>query len=379
MKKANILPLTKLSLLSFIISINCLAQSPEIAIDHEVIAGAIAKPATNTTNDANYLSFATNDERNTTEIFKKASPVVAFVTNNALYKNPFTLKVTEVPQSVGSAFVWSKDGLLVTSFHLIVNADKLTVTLQGMGKFDAQIVGIAPERDIAVLRLINPPADLKTLPLGDSSQLSVGRKVLAIGNPFGLETTLTVGIVSALDREIQSPSDRRIHGVIQTDATINPGSSGGPLLNSLGQIIGVNTAIYSPNGANTGIGFAIPVNTVKKVVPQLIAYGKLLHPILGVELANDQWARHNGINGVAIIRVLRGLPAAEAGMLGVQLDAQGNTHLGDVITKIEGKPIFTQDDYLSAIEKHKTGDVIIITTLRGNREIHFEITLSESR
>ena len=186
-----------------------------------------------------YLSFATDDERNTTDIFSKASPAVVSVTSSALRRNLFSLNVAEIPKGAGSGFIWSDSGLIVTNFHVVAGADKLTVSIQDQGDYAAQLVGIAPERDLAVLRLEKPPEGLQPLPLGYSSELSVGRKVLAIGNPFGLDSSLTVGVVSALDREIASPSNRRIQGVIQTDAAINPGNSGGPLLNSLGQVIGL--------------------------------------------------------------------------------------------------------------------------------------------
>ena len=328
---------------------------------------------------ANYLSFATDDERNTTEIFSKASPSVVSVTSSALRRNLFSFSVTEIPRGAGSGFVWNNSGLVVTNFHVVAGADKLTVTLQDEGDFEAEVVGVAPERDLAVLRLENPPDSLKPLPLGDSSELTVGRKVLAIGNPFGLDSSLTVGIVSALDREIQSPSNRRIQGVIQTDAAINPGNSGGPLLNSLGQVIGVNTAIFSPSGASAGIGFAIPVNMVKEVVPQLIAYGKILRPVLGVELASDQWTRRYGVEGVAIVRVLRGMPAATSGMIGASRGPRGEIRLGDIITHIGDRPIRNQDDYLSAMEQVKIGDTISIRTRRGEDTRQFSVTLSASR
>ena len=254
--------------------------------------------------EVDYLSFATEDETNTMEIFSTASPSVVYVTNTALRRNLFSLNVQEIPRGSGTGFIWDASGLIVTNYHVIAAAHRLTVTLNDQQDYDAQVIGIAPEKDLAVLRIENPPAGLKSLPLGDSSELSVGRKVLAIGNPFGLDTTLTTGVVSALGREIQAPSNRTIRGVIQTDAAINPGNSGGPLLNSLGQLVGVNTAIYSPSGASAGIGFAIPVNTVKDVVPQLISYGKILHPIIGVELASDSWVRRYGIEGVPVVHVL---------------------------------------------------------------------------
>ena len=307
-----------------------------------------------------YLSFATEDETNTTEVFSGASPSVVYVTSTALRRQMFSLNVLEIPQGAGSGFIWDDSGLIVTNYHVVARANKLTVTLSDQREFEAQVVGLAPERDLAVLRLTDPPEGLVELPLGDSSELSVGRKVLAIGNPFGLDTTLTVGVVSALGREIQSPSGRKIRGVIQTDAAINPGNSGGPLLNSLGQLIGVNTAIYSPSGASAGIGFAIPVNTVREVVPQLIAYGKILRPILGVERASDQWIRRNQIEGVPIVRTYRGFPADDAGMVGARRGNRGEILLGDIIVEVDGQPITNNDDFLSAMERHR-----LVTRLRS--------------
>ncbi|MCB1689474.1 MAG: trypsin-like peptidase domain-containing protein, partial [Halioglobus sp.] len=190
--------------------------------------------------NVDYLSFATEDETNTTEIFRKASPAVVYVTNSALRRNFFSLDIMEIPRGSGTGFIWDKNGLVVTNFHVISGAQKLTVTLQDRSEHAAEVIGVAPEKDLAVLRMEDPPENLVTLPLGDSSELTVGRKVLAIGNPFGLDTTLTTGIVSALGREIQAAGNRKIRGVIQTDAAINPGNSGGPLLNSLGQLVGVN-------------------------------------------------------------------------------------------------------------------------------------------
>ena len=325
-----------------------------------------------------YLSFATEDETNTTEVFSGASPSVVYVTSTALRRQMFSLNVLEIPQGAGSGFIWDDSGLIVTNYHVVARANKLTVTLSDQQEFEAQVVGLAPERDLAVLRLTDPPEGLVELPLGDSSELSVGRKVLAIGNPFGLDTTLTVGVVSALGREIQSPSGRKIRGVIQTDAAINPGNSGGPLLNSLGQLIGVNTAIYSPSGASAGIGFAIPVNTVREVVPQLIAYGKILRPILGIERASDQWIRRNQIEGVPIVRTYRGFPADDAGMVGARRGNRGDILLGDIIVEVDGQPITNNDDFLSAMERHRVGDTVEITTIRGSSKQSFAVRLTES-
>jgi S1-C subfamily serine protease len=326
-----------------------------------------------------YLSFATEDETNTMEIFRKASPAVVYVTNTALRRGLFSLDIMEIPRGSGTGFIWDGNGLVVTNYHVISGAQKVTVTLQDRSELDAEIIGVAPEKDLAVLRVRNPPHNLATLPLGDSSELTVGRKVLAIGNPFGLDTTLTTGIVSALGREIQAAGDRKIHGVIQTDAAINPGNSGGPLLNSLGQLVGVNTAIYSPSGASAGIGFAIPVNTVKEVVPQLISYGRLLRPVIGVELASDGFVQRYRIEGMPVVQVFPGLPAAEAGMIGAHRNAQGDIELGDIIIRIDGKPVRTQDDYFTAIEAHEPGEKVQVETQRGNRQHTYTVKLVESQ
>lgn len=326
-----------------------------------------------------YLSFATEDETNTTEIFRNASPAVVFVTNSALRRNFFSLDIMEIPRGSGTGFVWNANGLVVTNFHVIAGAQKLTVTLQDRSEHDAEVIGVAPEKDLAVLRMQAPPDNLVALPLGDSSELTVGRKVLAIGNPFGLDTTLTTGIVSALGREIQAVGNRKIRGVIQTDAAINPGNSGGPLLNSLGQLVGVNTAIYSPSGASAGIGFAIPVNTVKDVVPQLISYGRVLRPTIGVELASDQWVQRYRIEGLPVVQAYPGLPAAEAGINGAFRNARGEVVLGDIITEIDGKAIRTQDDYFSALEAHETGEIVSITTRVGDETRTYKVALIESQ
>jgi S1-C subfamily serine protease len=284
----------------------------------------------------------------------------------------------EIPRGAGSGFIWNADsGLVVTNYHVVAGADRLTITLEDEQAFQAEVVGLAPERDLAVLRMMDPPDNLTELPVGDSSELSVGRKVMAIGNPFGLDTTLTVGVVSALDREIQSPSNRTIRGVIQTDAAINPGNSGGPLLNSLGQLIGVNTAIYSPSGDSAGIGFAIPVNTVIEVVPQLIAFGKIMRPVLGVELASDRWLRRYRVEGVPIVRTYRGFPAEMAGMVGARRGSRGEIILGDVITEIDGERVANNDEFLSEMERHRVGDTIDIVTTREGEEKRFTVELSE--
>ncbi|MEE4661900.1 MAG: trypsin-like peptidase domain-containing protein [Halieaceae bacterium] len=324
-----------------------------------------------------YLSFKTEDEANSTEIYRRASPAVVHVTNVALRRAAFSRNVREMPQGSGSGFVWDKNGLIVTNFHVIAGASRLMIELHDNSTWEAEVIGVAPEKDLAVLRIDAPEDLLFPLPVGDSGELEIGRKVLAIGNPFGLDTTLTTGVVSALGREITAPNNRIIRNVIQTDAAINPGNSGGPLLNSLGQLVGVNTAIFSPSGASAGIGFAIPVNTVQDVVPQLISFGRLYRPIAGIELASDSWARRYRIDGVPIVRVFPGLPAAKAGLRGVGRNYRGELVLGDVIVALDDKRMNSSDDYLSFMEKKQPGDTVKITVRRGNATQDFKLRLAE--
>lgn len=303
---------------------------------------------------------------------------MVFVTNNAYRRTGvFSLNVQEIPQGSGTGFVWNDSGLIVTNFHVIQGADRVTITLQDQSSWDAELIGAAPDKDLALLRIDAPQEKLHPLPLGDSAQLEVGRKVIAIGNPFGLDTTLTVGVVSALGREINSMTSRTIKDVIQTDAAINPGNSGGPLLNSMGQLVGVNTQIYSPSGAYAGIGFAIPVNTVKKIIPQLEEYGREVRPVIGVDLSlSDSWARQRGIEGVPLVRVYENMPASKAGMIGLQRNYRGDVFLGDVIIGVNGKKISSQDDLLNEIEQYQPGDTVKVLTRRNKENLEFEVQLA---
>ena len=230
---------------------------------------------------------------------------------------------------------------------------------------------------IRYVRINVPKPELSPVILGDSSLLEVGRKVIAIGNPFGLDTTMTVGVVSALGREIDSISRRKIRDVIQTDAAINPGNSGGPLLNSLGQLVGVNTAIYSPSGANSGIGFAIPVNTVKRIVPELITFGRVQTPILGITHIPqpDYYRELWGIEGVIVMDVVPGADPAQVGMRGLKRVQRGRIQLGDVIFEIDGESVSNEDDYANIMEQHRAGDVVNIKTRRDNRVMNYDIEL----
>ena len=319
--------------------------------------------------------FLTNDEQNNISVFKSASPSVVFVTNTQLRRQRFSLNVMEIPRGSGTGFIWDESGLIVTNFHVVQGANKITIELQSNKSYQATVVGSAPEKDIALLKIDAPNEDLQPLPLGDSTSLAVGRKVLAIGNPFALDTTLTVGVVSALGREIKSITNRTIKNVIQTDAAINPGNSGGPLLNSNGQLVGVNTAIYSPTGASAGIGFAIPVNAVKVIVPQLIEHGKLIRPVLGIETLTDYWTRRLRVKGVAILSVREGLPAAKAGMIGVREDRRGKIHLGDVIIAINGQNVINEDSLLNQLEQFSPGDNVKVTTLKDEKIHNYNVQL----
>lgn len=317
----------------------------------------------------------TRDEINNMEIFSRVSPSVVHVTNQQVVRRRFTRNVMEIPRGSGTGFVWDDSGLIVTNYHVIHGATKVTITMQSGEYYDAELVGYAREKDIALLRIDAP--DLKPIIVGDSSGLVVGRKVLAIGNPFELDTTLTVGVVSALGREIKSLDNRTIKNVIQTDAAINPGNSGGPLIDSYGQLVGVNTSIISPSGGSAGIGFAIPINTVKKIIPQLLQHGRLFRPILGIEPLSDNIAQRFRVKGVAILAVQQGLPADKAGMVGIREDNQRNLYLGDVIIAVDDEPVINEDTLLSLLEQYKPGDIVKVTTLRDDEIMHYEVTLAE--
>ena len=326
-----------------------------------------------------YLNFQTEDEANNIEIFSQASPAVVYVTNTTLVRRSrFSRNVEEIPQGAGTGFVWDQNGFIVTNYHVVQGANRIMIRLQDQSSWEAEVIGVAPDKDLALLQ-INAPEELLTpLPLGDSAELQVGRKVLAIGNPFGLDTTLTVGVVSALGREITSLTNRTIRDVIQTDASINPGNSGGPLLNSLGQLVGVNTQILSPSGANIGIGFSIPVNTVKRIIPQLIKFGREIRPILGISNLDDSISAQNNIDGVVVAEVTNGLGSAAAGLVGLKQDQQGNIILGDVIVGIEDMTIRNSDDLLNALEQYQAGDVVEVFTRRRNQdEMSFSVELSD--
>jgi S1-C subfamily serine protease len=318
------------------------------------------------------------EEQRAISIFQEARASVVYITTLVSRTDFFTLKVFEIPQGTGSGFIWDDAGHIVTNFHVVYEAQNVQVTLSDSSIFKAEVVGVAPDKDLAVLRIKAPREKLPPISIGTSSDLKVGQSVYAIGNPFGLDQTLTTGIISALGREIESLTRRPIQGVIQTDAAINPGNSGGPLLDSAGRSIGVNTAIYSPSGAYAGVGFAVPIDTVNRIIPQLIAFGKVIQPGLGVQVVEDSVARQVGIEeGVLILDVdLRGA-AASAGMMPTRYDREGNVVLGDVIVAIEGQSIKTSDDLYRTLERYNVGDEVRVEIIRGGRKRTLTVRLQE--
>ncbi len=315
------------------------------------------------------------EEKSNIELFRLSSPSVVYITRLAMRRGRFSLNLFEIPQGTGSGFVWNDQGHIITNFHVIQGASALRVTLADNSEWDARVVGMAPDQDLAVL-FINAPRDrLKPISVGQSANLLVGQRVFAIGNPFGLDQTLTTGIISALGREINGVSGRKISGVIQTDAAINPGNSGGPLLDSAGRLIGVNTAIFSPSGSNAGIGFAVPVDTVNRVVPQLLRHGRVIRPGLGIHVADRGTAERFGIRGVLIIGVQKGSVAEGAGLRGTGRNREGRLVLGDVIVGVGERSISSIDDLLDALDAHKVGDVVEVRLMREGSEVSISVKL----
>jgi len=319
------------------------------------------------------------EERRQIGVFERASASVVNVTSLALRRD-FFFDVSQIPQGAGTGFFWDRDGHIVTNYHVIEGGDRFAVTLADHTDWEARLVGVAPGKDLAVLRIDAEPERLVPLDLGRSADLFVGQNVLALGNPFGLDQTLTIGVVSALGRELRSPGDRVIRDVIQTDAAINPGNSGGPLLDSGGRLIGVNTAIYSPSGASAGIGFAVPVDTVRRLVPQMIRFGRPIQPgIEGVDLLSDSMARRFGLEGAVIRDVARGSTGERLGLSGIGATRWGRYVLGDVIVAVDGEPVKSRDDLLTTFELAGVGAQVNLSIERGQRLLELEVELERVR
>ena len=318
------------------------------------------------------------EEQRAISLFEQAKASVVYITTLVYKRDLFSFNVFEIPQGTGSGFIWNESGHIVTNFHVIYEAQDVQVTLFDRTVLKAEVVGRAPDKDLAVLRIKPPREKLRPILIGTSADLKVGQSVYAIGNPFGLDQTLTTGIISALGREIESLTRRPIQGVIQTDAAINPGNSGGPLLDSAGRLIGVNTAIYSPSGAYAGVGFAVPIDTVSRIIPQLIAYGKVSQPGLGIQIVEDSVARQVGIKeGVLVLDVDSRGAAARAGVMPTRYDSSGNIVLGDIIVAIEGQSVRTSEDLYNTLERYNVGDEVRVEVIRGGRKQILKVSLQE--
>ncbi|HMH53885.1 MAG TPA: trypsin-like peptidase domain-containing protein [Candidatus Acidoferrum sp.] len=321
------------------------------------------------------------EEKRDIEVFRRAQGSVVFITSLALRRSPFSFDVQQIPQGTSSGFVWDRRGHIVTNFHVIQEGDAFAVTLSDQSEWEAKVAGVAPAKDLAVLKISAPADRLVPLPVGVSRGLLVGQRVLAVGNPFGLDHSLTVGVVSALGRELQSPNGRRIRDVIQTDAAINPGNSGGPLLDSTGRLIGVNAAIFSPSGASAGIGFAVPVDTVNRLIPQLIERGRALEAGIGATFIPESYNRQLGIQGAALAEVVPNGPAARAGLAGAQITRGRRVVLGDRILAVDGKAVRSEDDVRDVFEAAGIGATVTLTVARGEqkREVRVQLVQVQDR
>ncbi|MBI4371799.1 MAG: trypsin-like peptidase domain-containing protein [Elusimicrobia bacterium] len=316
------------------------------------------------------------EEQNVMRVFKEAAPSVVFVTNAARAQTE-DMDEFLVPQGAGSGFVWDDRGHIVTNFHVVQGGDVFLVSLGDRVQLEAERIGADPAKDIAVLKVSKNLDKLRPLAIGSSESLQVGQSVLAIGNPFGLDHTLTTGVISALGREVRGIAGVTIRDMIQTDAAINPGNSGGPLLDSGGRLIGMNTVIYSRSGSSAGIGFAVPVAFIRRIVPQLIRYGKVVRPGLGISIltAGQKYYLLGEQDGVAVNKVQPGSPAAKAGLRGLRRLSGGRVEAGDVIVGIDGREVKDFDDLYNALDRHNPGDTVSVKIRRGSRALSLPVTL----
>ncbi|MBX9587361.1 MAG: trypsin-like peptidase domain-containing protein [Gammaproteobacteria bacterium] len=322
------------------------------------------------------------EERNSIQLFEKVSPLVVNVHRLQTVMTQ-SFETMDIQSGMASGFIWNKDGYIVTNFHVVQQGNKFAVTLQKGRTVTAKIVGAFPRKDIAVLKIEDAQTlkDLNTngfehFGIADSSKLKVGQKTFAIGNPFGLDRTLTSGIVSAVGREIPGIAGK-IHNMIQTDASVNPGNSGGPLLDSNGQLIGMNTMIFSTTGNSAGIGFAVPSNDISRIVEALIKEGKIKQAGIGVQVFSDMIAESLNIKGVIVSTVMPGSAAKTAGLKGTYRDDEGNIHLGDIITEINSQPVKSYDDLNNVMEKVKIGETVTIKYVRDKKENKLNLKTQE--
>ena len=320
-----------------------------------------------------------SDEQNNIEVYRTLSPGVVNVHSTSYARDFFGF--VEPQEGSGSGSVIDQEGNILTNYHVIEGATKLAVSFGGQKNCAAQLVGGDPDTDLAVIKLIEKPKEpLTIIPLGDSDKLDVGQKVLAIGNPFGLDRTLTTGVISGLQRPIRARNNRPIEGAIQTDASINPGNSGGPLLDSHGRMIGINSQILSPSGASAGVGFAIPVNIAKRIVPQLLKSGEVRRPKLGIGTRDVQPLKSQldlpVSDGVIIIQVAPGEAAANAGLRGLTQTENGDFALGDIILGMDDEKIANTDDLYRLLDKHQVGDTVQLQILRNGRRMSVPVRLT---
>ncbi len=319
----------------------------------------------------------TEDELNTIEVVKGTKNSVVFITNLQYVTDLFYQSDQPVARGSGSGFVWDNEGRIVTNFHVIEDGVKFIVSLPSQKQIEAKLIGKEPVKDIAVLQLQEKVPDLEPVRIGTSADLQVGQKVIAIGNPFGFDHTVTEGIVSALGRNMPGAGDVTIRDMIQTDASINPGNSGGPLLDSSGFLIGMNTMIISPSGTSSGVGFAVPVDTIKAIVPQIIQYGKVTHPgIGGITFVPDEYARRSRIEGVIIRDVPHTSQAYELGLRGLTRDAFGRVFARDIITGVDAAKVKSYDDLFTALDNYKIGQTVTLTVEREGKSRKVQIRLA---
>ncbi len=320
------------------------------------------------------------DEKSTIQIFREASPSVVHITTLTHHRDRLSFKILEIPEGTGTGFIYDDAGHVVTNFHVVRKGQAAKVMLADNSSWDATLVGYELDKDIAVLKIEAPPGRLKKVAIGESAGLQVGQKVFAIGSPFGLDQTLTTGVISGLGREIKSMNGRSIEGVIQTDAAINPGNSGGPLLDSAGRVIGVNTMIVSESGAFSGIGFAVPVDIVNQVVPDLIKSSRMERVVPGFKLFDDSFTRRLGITrGALVERVFENSAAEAAGIRETFSDDDWTIYLGDIVIEIAGRPIRTESDMAKALTGKKPGEEVSVVVIRGNQTVKLKLKLQAAK
>jgi S1-C subfamily serine protease len=318
------------------------------------------------------------DERVTIDVFERSKRSVVYISTLERVRDPWTRNVRNVPTGTGSGFIWDERGTIITNYHVIAGAAAARIRLNDGRDYPATLIGASESHDLAVLRINVPSNPPPPLPIGESRDLRVGQRVYAIGNPFGLDWTLTTGIVSALDRALDEDQGHTIEHLIQTDAAINPGNSGGPLLDSAGRVIGMSTAIYSPSGASAGIGFAVPIDTINRVVTALIEHGKYTSPSLGIATdddVNDALSERLGVEGVFVLKVKPGGPAARAGLRGAQLKRRGYVVPGDVIVSVNGKAVTSVSRLEARLDDYRVGEKVSLGVLRDKNRIDVEATL----